>query len=324
MRTTPLILALTLALGACGRPETDDTGCVDCTDTDTSDTSCCTADIDDDGDGLTEAEGDCDDTQPAINPMATDLVGDGIDQNCDDVDGTDGDSDGHPSTVSGCDDCDDTDLYTFPGAIEIWYDGIDQGCIGGGWLGDSDQDGDGFDADGLEGGTDCTDVDPTVNPQSIEINGDTKDNNCNGQTDEWTFHIEWNPNFECPSPLDPFDPASGCVDSVVFSVSATDQTYVPEMSGNAIELFAKDAMTAATGDILLPLNADGTVRDLVPEPAPALVTVGNSWTVTAPTATLTWKLLFRNIDTCILWGDERGFAEFDPEGICLRYDPTTP
>ena len=51
----------------------------------------------------------------STNPMATDIVGDGIDQNCDDVDGTDTDGDGYASIVSGGDDCEDADADINPG-----------------------------------------------------------------------------------------------------------------------------------------------------------------------------------------------------------------
>ena len=44
-------------------------------------------DSDDDSDGQTGNEGDCDDTDPSIYRGATDTAGDGIDQNCDGVDG---------------------------------------------------------------------------------------------------------------------------------------------------------------------------------------------------------------------------------------------
>lgn len=86
------------------------------------------AEKDGDADGYTPADGDCDDTKPAVNPAATDIVGDGIDQNCDGVDGTDVDGDGSASPTSGGDDCDDADAGRFPGNPEVANDGIDQDC----------------------------------------------------------------------------------------------------------------------------------------------------------------------------------------------------
>ena len=67
-----------------------------------------------DGDGVSEEEGDCDDSNPNISPSATDLVGDEIDQNCDGIDGMDLDGDGYASEVSGGDDCDDSDPEVYP------------------------------------------------------------------------------------------------------------------------------------------------------------------------------------------------------------------
>lgn len=154
---------------------------------------------DNDNDGYSERDGDCDDEQPAINPMATDLVGDGIDQNCDGADGFDSDGDRHADETSGGDDCDDEDSFTFPGAIEIWYDGIDQGCLGNQWTGDSDQDGDGYDWDGVNDdiyhyGGDCTDTDADINPTVAEDNTNGVDDNCDGTVDGFTVSFLWTPS----------------------------------------------------------------------------------------------------------------------------------
>ena len=43
-------------------------------------------DVDDDGDGFTENQGDCDDSQASIYPEAPEIAGDNIDQDCDGVD----------------------------------------------------------------------------------------------------------------------------------------------------------------------------------------------------------------------------------------------
>ena len=63
---------------------------------------------------MTVEEGDCDDTLASVNPYATDLVGDGVDQNCDGIDGTDGDGDGIASVQSGGTDCDDVTQKRLP------------------------------------------------------------------------------------------------------------------------------------------------------------------------------------------------------------------
>ena len=75
----------------------------------------CLIDADGDGYGDSNPSGsigsgsDCDDSNAAINTAATDIVGDGLDQNCDNVDGTDVDGDGDASIASGGSDCDDGD-----------------------------------------------------------------------------------------------------------------------------------------------------------------------------------------------------------------------
>ena len=70
----------------------------------------CLSDFDGDGYApISQGGMDCDDTNPAILPTNTDIVGDLIDQNCDGIDGTDMDGDGFASQASGGEDCDDGD-----------------------------------------------------------------------------------------------------------------------------------------------------------------------------------------------------------------------
>ncbi|HEX7282416.1 MAG TPA: FG-GAP-like repeat-containing protein, partial [Vicinamibacterales bacterium] len=54
--------------------------------------------LDLDQDGFTGDQGDCNDTNPAINPAALDIPGDGIDQNCNGVDSITGDNT-HPVAI---------------------------------------------------------------------------------------------------------------------------------------------------------------------------------------------------------------------------------
>jgi alpha-tubulin suppressor-like RCC1 family protein len=86
--------------------------------------------VDIDRDGFSIAQGDCDDDDDTVYPGANDVVGDEIDQNCDEVDGLDADGDGHASQGSGGLDCDDAEDTVFPGAPEIGWDLIDQDCDG--------------------------------------------------------------------------------------------------------------------------------------------------------------------------------------------------
>ena len=86
---------------------------------------------DDDGDGYTESEGDCNDNDETIYSGAEEVCGDGIDQNCDgsDIDCKDIDDDGDKFTENQGD-CDDKNPGVFPGATETCGDGIDQDCDG--------------------------------------------------------------------------------------------------------------------------------------------------------------------------------------------------
>jgi hypothetical protein len=81
-----------------------------------------------DDDGSLDAD-DCKPSDASIHPGADDVYGDGIDNNCDGIDGIDLDGDGYASTESGGDDCNDSDSSVHPGATEV-ADTIDQDCDG--------------------------------------------------------------------------------------------------------------------------------------------------------------------------------------------------
>ena len=131
--------------------------------------------VDNDGDGLSEGGGDCDDSDTAVRPGASDGC-DGVDSDCDGVIDSDDDLDG--DGVAGCmGDCDDADPSVFPGAEEL-CNARDDDCDG-----DVDEpldaDGDGFGrCDG-----DCDDSDASVHPGAAEAcNG--VDDDCDGVQDE--------------------------------------------------------------------------------------------------------------------------------------------
>jgi hypothetical protein len=149
--------------------------------------------IDDDEDGYTESEGDCDDENPEISPAETDIPDDGIDQDCDGMDLTDADEDGFYYDV----DCDDENPSIFPEAEEK-CDGLFNNCSDASWTSgsvptvESDGDEDGYivcDFDVSQwvgsgmivGGSDCDDTDATIYPEAPEIPSDGIDQDCDGQ-----------------------------------------------------------------------------------------------------------------------------------------------
>jgi len=137
-------------------------------------------DFDADGDGYVTCVGDCDDTDPDINPGAEEVCDD-VDEDCDGLvdNGTecyDDDGDGYAEIDGDCVDGDDT---VYPGALEV-TDGYDNDCDG---LIDENPNNDDDDGDGYtENGGDCDDTDPTVYPGAPEI-CDGLDNDCNPGTD---------------------------------------------------------------------------------------------------------------------------------------------
>ena len=170
-------------------------------------------------DGYVSNADDCDDTDAAVHPSATEVC-DGADNNCDgSIDegllstqyrDADGDGFGDPEGMEEqcgsadgyvlfADDCDDTDAMVNPTALEV-CDGIDNNCrdgiaegMGGTMFMDSDGDGYGDPAlpvdacEGVEGAVDndldCDDRNAEISPDAIEV-CDGIDNDCDGGTDD--------------------------------------------------------------------------------------------------------------------------------------------
>ncbi|MBU0483284.1 MAG: hypothetical protein KKB30_02060 [Proteobacteria bacterium] len=141
-------------------------------------------DIDNDHDGYTENQGDCDDLNNTIHPGAIEICGDGIDQDCFNgdlicaTDPTDLDEDGY-TVIQG--DCNDNDSSIYPGAYEYCEDGTDQDCNGSDLAcptnpNDIDDDLDGY----TEYQGDCNDYDNSIHPDAPEICGDGIDQDCAG------------------------------------------------------------------------------------------------------------------------------------------------
>ncbi len=198
--------------GECGdNIDNDGDGRVDCNDSDCVAAPECnqSADGDTDGDGYRD-ELDCDPYNPYVNPGATEVPNNGIDDDCDGVtdsgtssgggNGGNGGTGGNPQTGTVCSDtCTD-------GFGNLLYGANDGNCQDGGFgdllalgLGYSactfgtdcsdcgvrtDADGDFHEDDPLGLGlalySDCNDSDPTINSSATDIPDDGIDQDCDG------------------------------------------------------------------------------------------------------------------------------------------------
>jgi large repetitive protein len=154
---------------------------------------------------------DCDDTNAAAHPGATEIVANGVDENCNGLErcyqDADHDGFGSSATVTSADltctagglsvnpdDCDDTNGDRYPGASEILANGVDEDCSGGDlcWIdGDGDTyghpsatvtstDNDCADPGEADDNGDCNDANAAVHPFAAEVPANGLDEDCDG------------------------------------------------------------------------------------------------------------------------------------------------
>lgn len=152
--------------------------------------------VDNDSDGYTEQDGDCDDTQSTISPDGVEVINQ-LDDDCDGIideetDAYDDDGDGFSEQEG---DCDDANVDVYPGAEEQ-VNGVDDDCNG---VIDNntivfDDDGDGFSEE--EG--DCDDYESATYPGNTEV-ADGLDNDCDTYIDEGTPFFDDDGDCYCES-----------------------------------------------------------------------------------------------------------------------------
>ena len=167
---------------------------------------------DDDGDGFSENDGDCDDTDPSVHPDADEYC-DGVDSNCNDI------ADENP--------VDGFDYY-----LDVDSDGFGAGDVQGA-ICELPQ---GY----ADNALDCNDGDPEINPEKPEICGDGLDNNCNDEVDDgppWYEDADEDGFGDISSAISQCEQPAGYVEDNTDCNPTNGQIYpsAPEIAGDGID-----------------------------------------------------------------------------------------
>ncbi len=212
----------------------------DCDGTDASCNQC----LDEDSDGYgtgpdCTGTADCADNDKTRHPGATEVCGNGKDEDCDgtdlacpsDCDDQDGDGYGTGSDCLGID-CDDGDKNVHPGATEVCGNGKNDNCVGGvdeGCAADCDDpDLDGYGEGPGCDGTDCNPYNADIHPFAPEVCGNGKDEDCNGS------------DLACPDECvdadgDTFGTGAACLQKDCDDASADVHPGATEVCGNTVD-----------------------------------------------------------------------------------------
>lgn len=316
-----IILAATLVWTmSCDKDNTDDT--VDTEKTDTSPIP-----VDEDGDGVSVADGDCNDADENIYPGRQEDCN-GVDDNCNGM--TDeGFSDSDNDDVADCldeEECDGLD-NDGDGEIDEGYadtdgDGVAD-CLSEEVCDGIDNDGDGeidegFDQDG-DGYTtcedDCDDTNANVNPGANEDQENGLDDDCDGMTDEGVWEQGVLRFVEVMSnPKKVADPKGEWIE--IYNTTADEldlQSAVVSSSDGDSHTITQSLVVPAYGYVVLGANSDSASNGGV-----ALDYVYTDLRLSNESDDLTLTMGGVTIDS-ISWDD--GSTMPDPDGASVMLDP---